>query len=74
MNIRHYPLDGFSDRLYEVYEKSGLSISEVSKRSGIARSSVHGYLYYDQSPTIAALARLCKVFNVTADYLLFGKR
>lgn len=73
MTVKHYQPEGFSARLYESYIKSGLEITEISKRTKMARSSVYGYMYYGITPNITALAKLCVVLNIDADYLLFGK-
>ena len=72
MNVKHNQPVGFFERLYDVYMKSGLEVTEISKRTGIARSSVYGYLYYGITPNITALFKLCIIFNTSADYLLFG--
>jgi len=73
MNVKQYQPEEFSTRLHEAYIKSGLEITEISKRTKIARSSVYGYMYYGVTPNITALAKLSTLLNVSADYLLFGK-
>ena len=73
MRVKHYQPEGFSNRLHEVFIKSNLEVTEISKRTGMSRSSVYGYLYYRITPNIVNMAKLCKVLGVSADYLLFGK-
>lgn len=73
MTVKHIQPEEFSKRLYDTYIKSGLEVSAIAKRTGLSRSSVYGYMYYGITPHINALAKLCKVLNVSADYLLFGK-
>lgn len=67
-------LEGFSERLKEEKMKSGLTCIEISKRIGRERKSIYGYMYGDTQPDAYTLAKLCVVFNTSADYLLFGKR
>lgn len=73
MTVKHYQAEDFSSRLHDAYIKSGLEVTEISNRTKIARSSVYGYMYYGTTPNITALAKLCTVLGVSADYLLFGK-
>ena len=73
-SIKHYPPEGFTERLYRSFLKSGLEITQVSNMTGLARSSVYSYILDGVSPNVSALAKLCKVLGVSADYLLFGKR
>ena len=72
MNVKHYQPVGFSKRLYDAFVTSGLDVTEISKRTGISRSSVYGYMYYGITPNIKALIALCVVLKVSSDYLLFG--
>lgn len=72
-SVHQYPPTGFSERLYDTWLKSGLEITELSRKSGVSRTSVYCYIYNGIAPNISALAKLCKVLNVSADYLLFGK-
>ena len=65
--------EGFQERLKKAVYDSGLSLSEIERRSGVSHSSVSAYMSKDYSPTAFSLAKLCLVLNVSADYLLFGK-
>lgn len=40
---------------------------------GFNRKAVLSWLNGDTLPNATALGRMCKVFHVSADYLLFGK-
>ena len=68
------PPEGFGERLKEIYLKSGYSLRDVEKNTGIGSSNFYYYIRGDVAPTIINLAILCKFFNVSADYLLFGKK
>lgn len=72
-NIKHKRLMGFSERLKEKKDESGLTCNEISKRIGRERKSIYGYMRGDVQPDTYTLAKLCVVLNVSADYLLFGK-
>lgn len=67
------PPEGFTERLYKVFLDSGLTFAEATRRSRVSNSALHSYIYYGRCPNALALARMCKLFNVSADYLLFGK-
>lgn len=70
---KHYSPEGFSERLRDLWLISGLTQKQIAKQIGYERKSVRAWIYGDYVPNILALARLCSVFNVSADYLLFGK-
>lgn len=70
---KDYSPEGFSKRLRDLWLLSGLTQTEVASRIGYERKSICAWMNGDCAPNILALARLCSVFNVSADYLLFGK-
>ena len=47
--------------------------AEIGRRIGFERKSVSAWINGDYAPNVLALARLCKLFRVSADYLLFGE-
>lgn len=67
------PPIGFTDRLYDSFLKSGISFMDAYRKTGISYSTLHSYIYYGSCPNATALAKMCKLFGVSADYLLFGK-
>ena len=72
-SVKHYPPEGFTKRLHESVLKSGLEITLISKVTGIPRTSVYEYVINGVVPNVTALAKLCKILHVSADYLLFGE-
>ncbi len=70
---RYYAPEGFPERLREVWLASGMTQKIVSKRIGYERKALSKWMQGDYVPNILALARLCKLFHVSADYLLFGE-
>ena len=60
----------FAKRLKMVRQESGLTQKQVYEKLGI---SANGYASYEQGrtePSVHTLIALCKIFDVTADYLL----
>lgn len=67
------PLRGFAWRLYHEWVRSGLTQKEAAGRIGYERKTFMHWIYGDNVPNALALAKLCGLFQVSADYLLFGK-
>lgn len=74
MQVKRNQPEGFRERLYDVFIKSGITITDIAKRTGVSRSLIYGYLYDDVVPSVTILVKLCAIFNVSSDYLLFGKK
>lgn len=68
-----YPLEGFPERLRESWTASGLTQGEIAQRIGTKRKAFCSYINARSMPDALRLACLCAVFNVSADYLLFGR-
>lgn len=68
-----YPLEGFTERLRESWTASGLTQGEIAQRIGTERKAFCSYINARSMPDALRLARLCAVFNVSADYLLLGR-
>lgn len=59
------------DRLKFVVYESGLSLTELAKRTGIAESTLGNYLSKTPAmPSMDKLARMCKALGVSADSIL----
>ena len=60
----------FSERLKGIRKESGMTQKDVYERLGI---SPNGYASYEQGrtePNVETIVQLCKIFEVSADYLL----
>ena len=60
----------FNERLKMIRQENGKTQKDVCEELGI---SPNGYASYEQGrtePSIDTLIRLCKIFDVSADYLL----
>lgn len=70
---RYYMPEGLSERLEKSWIASGMTQAEIGRRIEFERKSVCAWINGDYAPNVLALARLCKLFRVSADYLLFGE-
>lgn len=66
-------IDGFNDRLDNIICESGKSLNVIAKESGIDRKALLSYRAGVTLPNAKSLYKICKYFNVSADYLLFGE-
>lgn len=64
--------ENFSQRLSNLIKQRGLTLSEVSKGSGVSKSQVHNYLQGSE-PSLTKLVQLSRFFDVTIDYLVSGR-
>lgn len=70
---KRYPPMGFPDRLNTAIHDKNYSRKYVAMRVGLERKSIYTYVWGDSMPDVLTLARLCKLLDVSADYLLFGE-
>lgn len=70
---QNYPPEGFYKRLREAIANSGLKMSEIRRKVNISDSCLYSYVNGVTLPSVTTLANLCRVLNVSADYLLFGR-
>lgn len=59
-----------SERLQQLINDSGLELKEVADAVWLAPPTVSSYLTGKTKPNADTIIRLCKFFNVSADYLL----
>ncbi|HIR98844.1 MAG TPA: helix-turn-helix transcriptional regulator [Candidatus Coproplasma avistercoris] len=60
----------FAERLKELREEKGLTQRELSRQTGIPRSSITFWEKALRVPSATAVITFAKFFGVTADYLL----
>ena len=73
--MKHYNQTvGFADRLNEAISDIGMPQKQLAEKIGMERKTVSMRVNGYSMPNSLILARICKVLNVSADYLLFGKR
>ena len=70
MSAPVYKVDGLGSRMKELREKKGYKQDDVSKMTGIGRSSISSYEIGMETPTYANLIKIAMVLNASTDYLL----
>lgn len=66
----HLWINGLWDRINDEIYRQNKTKKDVAKRCGFERRIMFGY----NNLAIPNFALLCKELNVSADYLLFGKK
>lgn len=63
-------LDQIRMRLQEAIRNSGMTQTELARKLNVYQSAVGQYLSGRAMPALDTFANLCKVLDVSADYLL----
>lgn len=63
-------MEHFGEKLKELRSEKGLTQKQLADEIGSAQSAIAYWEANKQEPTISALKKLCKFFEVSADYLL----
>ena len=66
----HLWVNGLWDRINDEIYRQNKTKKEIAERCGFERKNLCGY----DNPSLPVFALLCKELNVSADYLLFGKK
>ena len=61
------------EKLKELREKNGYKQAEIAEQVPVSASGYRGWESGTTIPDSRTLAKLCEIFGVSADYLLFGK-
>lgn len=70
---KRHRIVGLAERLNTLYSGSGMTQEQIAQQIGTDRKTVCRWIRGEYAPDTAAIIRLCKLFDVSADYLLFGK-
>lgn len=70
---KNCPPEGFVERLEKSWIKSGMTQKTVAEQIGCERKSVNLWMQGAVMPDVVNIVHLCRLFNVSADYLLFGE-
>ncbi len=68
--VEHLWINGLWDRINDEIYKQDKTKKAVAEKCGFERRILLGY----NNPSLISFALLCKELNVSADYLLFGKK
>ncbi len=63
-------LESIQKRLREVIKNSSYSQKEIAVAIGVSAQTVSKYMRKDIFPALDTLAKLCKLLDVTSDYIL----
>ncbi|HZG77156.1 MAG TPA: helix-turn-helix transcriptional regulator [Paenibacillus sp.] len=60
----------FASRLKELRIKNRMTMTELGRDIGVAKSTIAGYENGDREPSLRIVASIARVCNVSSDYLL----
>lgn len=63
-------MDNFTQKLAFAIKQSGLKQIEIAKKIGISKQCITDFKTGKSYPSIQTLALLCKILDISADYLL----
>lgn len=63
-------LEQIQIRLREAIKQSSISQKEIAKKIGVSPQTVSKYMTQNIFPALDTLAKLCKMLDVSADYIL----
>jgi transcriptional regulator with XRE-family HTH domain len=66
------PTIDLSARLRELMDKARLTVADMADKAGVSKSAMEKYLAGPSSPRGTAIAAICREFEVSADWLMFG--
>ena len=70
METRDLNLQKIQIRLRQAIKESGIPQKEIAKEIGVSAQTVSKYMRADVFPALDTLAKLCRLLDVSADYIL----
>jgi len=67
-------MEGIGRRLKEAREKKNLTQGEVAEKLGLNTSTISKYESEDRGLSLGLITKLAKVYGVSSDYFLLGKK
>lgn len=61
---------GSGERLMDIILEKDITLTELSRSTGISRSTIYSFVYDNIDISSARLAKLCAVVGVSTDYIL----
>lgn len=65
-------MDKLGTRIFTLRKQAGLSQEDLAHRTGVSRQTISKWESGAMLPELYNLHALCRLFSVSADYLLFG--
>ena len=66
-------LKDIQQRLRDAIKSSGIEQKEIARQIGVSPQTVSKYMKKDIFPALDTLAKLCRVLDVSSDYILGNK-
>lgn len=63
----------YKDRIKQIRTKLNLSVAKLSKKINIAERTIVSYESEGRTPSLEFLAQLCKIFEISPSWFLFGE-
>ena len=63
-------LKDIQQRLRDAIKSSGIEQKEIARQIGVSPQTVSKYMKKDIFPALDTLAKLCRVLDVSSDYIL----
>lgn len=63
-------LKDIQQRLRDAIKNSGIEQKEIARQIGVSPQTVSKYMKKDIFPALDTLAKLCRVLDVSSDYIL----
>ena len=67
---KHLWVNGLWDRINDEIYRQNKTKMDIAERCGFEKRNLCGY----DNPSLPIFASLCKELNMSADYILFGKK
>ncbi len=74
LDMKSTPHNPMGDLIRATFRKSGLSVNELSHRSGVPYASVHGLIAGTRDPALSTADKICKVLGLELRPVRRGKR
>lgn len=68
------PLSEMYERIIEKTDELGISGKDLGSMLGLKKSPLTDWKNKKSSPTLDQVIKMCEIFAVSADYLIFGKK
>lgn len=62
-----------NERIIQARKQAGLTQEQLGEKLGVSRQAVSKWESGQSNPDVTYIAEMCRLFEVTADWLLFGK-
>lgn len=65
-------MPGLYERILEQSERLGMTGKQLGELLGLKKSPLTDWKNHKSNPTLEQLVKMCEIFAISSDYLLFG--